>query len=207
MQRRSVQRWDLRQWGVCVERVAGSARRCRGGDGRRCRNSQKESHPRSLRRAQRRGVVPRTGIEPACPVKGASTSSWCVCQFRHLGASWGGNHSWPKPGCNSASASVGRGIREPRRRQPLPRAGRAGGRGLGFSGALARDPGASRTDFSAARADFFRGATSGASRPMAAARAARPCARCGTARSVAASAHRTCVAPVASPHALARCSA
>ncbi len=30
-------------------------------------------------------VVPRTGVEPALPIKGTSPSSWRVCQFRHLG--------------------------------------------------------------------------------------------------------------------------
>jgi hypothetical protein len=29
--------------------------------------------------------VPRTGLEPACPLTGASPSSWCVYQFHHLG--------------------------------------------------------------------------------------------------------------------------
>ena len=33
--------------------------------------------------------VPRTGLEPASPKEGASTSSWCVCQFRHLGVALG----------------------------------------------------------------------------------------------------------------------
>src|ERR1017187_1914220 len=30
-----------------------------------------------------RNLVRKRGLEPLCPT-GASTSSWCVCQFRHL---------------------------------------------------------------------------------------------------------------------------
>ena len=57
------------------------------------------------------GEVPRRGLEPPRDINPTSTSSWRVCQFRHLG---GGECAQYSPAGRHVETAPGLALRSPR---------------------------------------------------------------------------------------------